>query len=252
MNGIKLSGVVIAFNEEKKIERCIRSLFMVCDEVVVLDSYSNDQTCDLAKAAGAHVVQHEFDGHIQQKNRALTYAKFPYILSLDADEELSETLVTSILKIKQHWLCDAYSMNRLNRYGSQWIRHGAWYPDKKIRLWKQDVGQWGGDNPHDKFIVNPSGKIGHLRGNLLHYTVNGLEELKTQTEKFSSIAAQAMNEKNMRISRGALLFKALFRFIKEYIVLMGFLDGKAGMNIAIMNTKYVWLKYSKLSKLAKK
>ncbi|MFM9943970.1 MAG: glycosyltransferase family 2 protein [Bacteroidia bacterium] len=249
MKEIKLSGVVITFNEEQKIARCIHSLLMVCDEVIILDSFSTDKTYQIAKELGAKVFEHKFDGHIQQKNRAITFSSSPYIISLDADEELSPELIESIIKVKQSWKFDAYSMNRLNNYGGQWIRHGAWYPDKKLRLWDSRLGAWGGENPHDKFILNNGSKISHLQGNLLHYTVNGLTDLKNQTEKFSTIAARAMFEKNKKIIFVQIFLKTLFRFIKEYFFLLGFMDGKAGLDIARMNAKYVWLKNIKLQKL---
>jgi glycosyltransferase involved in cell wall biosynthesis len=249
MKEIKLSGVVIAFNEEAKIERCIRSLQQVCDEVIILDSFSTDKTCEISRNLGAKVFQHKFDGHIQQKNRAITYASFPYVLSLDADEELSPELILSILTVKKDWQFDAYGMNRLNNYGGQWIRHGSWYPDKKLRLWQSDKGAWGGENPHDKFIMQPQASVGHLKGNLLHYTMNGCDDLKKQTDKFSAIAAKAMFERGKRISRIQIAIKTGFRFFKEYFLLLGFLDGKAGWQIATMNAYYVWLKYRRLQVL---
>lgn len=246
MNEVKLSGVVITFNEEQKIARCLRSLLQVCDEVVILDSFSTDSTCKIATELGAKVFQHPFDGHIQQKNRAITFASSPYILSLDADEELSSELITSIKKVKQNWQFEAYQMNRLNNYGGQWISHGAWYPDKKLRLWDSRHGNWGGENPHDKFILNADCKVGRLHGNILHYTMNGLEDLKNQTEKFSTIAAKAMFDKQKKTHGVQIVFKTIFRFIKEYVFLFGFMDGKAGLDIALMDAKYVWLKYHKL------
>ena len=252
MNEVKLSGVVITFNEEEKIARCIRSLLKVCDEVIILDSFSADTTCKIASDIGAKVFQNKFDGHIQQKNRAITFASSPFILSLDADEELSPELIESIKKVKNNWQYDAYRINRLNNYGGQWIRHGAWYPDKKFRLWDSRQGQWGGENPHDKFILNSGSKTAHLKGNLLHYTMDGWEDLKNQTEKFSTIAAKAMFEKNKKINSAQIWFKTVFRFIKEYFIQLGFMDGKAGFTIAKMDAKYVWLKYTKLQKLYKK
>lgn len=251
MNEVKLSGVVITFNEEEKIARCIRSLLQVCDEIVILDSFSTDKTCEIAYDMGAKVFKNKFDGHIQQKNRAITFASSPYILSLDADEELSPALIHSIKKAKQDWQYDAYGMNRLNNYGRQWILHGAWYPDKKLRLWDSRNGKWGGENPHDKFILNQGCKTFHLKGNLLHYTMNGFEDLKNQTEKFSSIAAKAMFEKQKKINTPQIILKTFFRFIKEYFFLLGFMDRKAGFDIARMDAKYVWLKYTKLQKLYK-
>ncbi len=249
MNEVKLSGIVITLNEQEKIARCIRSLWQVCDEVIILDSYSTDKTVEIASELGAKVFQHKFDGHIQQKNRAITYASSPYILSLDADEELSAELIESIKNVKQDWKYDAYSMNRLNNYGGQWIHHGAWYPDKKLRLWNCNKGEWGGENPHDKFILHAGMGIFHLSGNLLHFTMNGLEDLNNQTEKFSAIAAHSLFEKNKKISWIQILGKSVFRFIKEYFFLAGFMDGKAGFEIAMMDAKYVWLKYTKLKEL---
>jgi len=252
MNSVKLSGVIISFNEELKIERCIKSLLKVCDEVVVLDSFSNDRTCELAEKLGAKVFQHAFDGHIQQKNRAITYASSPYILSLDADEELSKELIDSILTVKKDWTSDIYSMNRLNNYGGQWIRHGAWYPDKKLRLWDSGKGSWGGDNPHDKFIPDEGCRIAHLKGDLLHYTMDGYDDLKRQSEKFAQISAMAMHQKAKKTGWLQIVFKTCFRFVKEYFLLLGFLDGKAGFEIARMNAYYVWLKYKQLIELSKK
>jgi len=252
MNNTKLSGVVITFNEEAKIERCLNSLWHVCDEVVVLDSFSTDATCDIARRLNCKVVQHAFDGHIQQKNRAITLASNPFIISLDADEELSTELIESIIKVKADKQFDGYVMNRLNNYGGQWIRHGAWYPDRKLRLWDSTKGYWGGENPHDKFIMMDGSKIGSLRGNLLHYTMNGLSDLISQTNKFSDIAATAMFLKNKKIGGIQKIFKVVFRFVKEYVFLLGFLDGKAGFDIARTNAHYVWLKYTRLNALHKK
>jgi len=251
MKEIKLSGVVIAFNEEAKIERCIRSLQKVCDEVVILDSFSTDNTCKISENLGAKIFQHKFDGHIEQKNRAITYASYTHVLSLDADEELSSELILSILSAKKDWQFDAYGMNRLNNFGGKWIRHGSWYPDKKLRLWKSDKGSWGGENPHDKFIMQPQSRVAHLKGNLLHYTMNGYEDLKSQTDKFSSIASKAMFERGKRVSSLQIVIKTGFRFLKEYFLLLGFLDGKAGWQIASMNATYVWLKYRRLQALRK-
>jgi len=249
MNEVKLSGVVISFNEEAKIARCLNSLAQVCDEVLLLDSFSTDNTCKIAQNLGVKVFQHKFNGHIEQKNLAITYTSNPYILSLDADEELNEQLIKSILKVKKSWNYDAYSINRLNNYGGKWIKHGAWYPDKKLRLWDSRKGKWGGENPHDKFILTADSTIKHLKGNLLHYTMNGYEDLVQQTEKFSNIAAEAMFVKNRKINSVQIFGKAIYRFIKEYLLFAGFLDGTAGLQIAWMDAVYVWKKYTKLNQL---
>lgn len=247
MNKISLTGVVITYNEESKIERCINSLKKVCDEIVVLDSFSNDKTCEIAENCGAKVFQHKFDGHIQQKNRAITYASTKFILSLDADEELSNELIYSINKVKNNFKNDGYTMNRLNNYGGKWIKHGAWYPDKKLRLWDSSKGKWGGKNPHDKFEMDYNCNIAHLNGNILHYTMNGFDDLKNQTKKFAEIAAKSLFEDGKKFNYFQIVFKTIFRFFKEYILFFGILDGKAGFQISIMNSYYVWLKYTKLN-----
>ena len=150
---VKISAVIITQNEERNIGRCIDSIVSVADEIVVIDSYSTDRTCDIALEKGARVVKHPFKSHIDQKNYAITQASYDVVLSLDADEYLSEELTKSILGVKESWPFEAYRMNRLSNYGGKWIRHGNWYPDQKIRLWNKRKGLWGGENPHDKVVL---------------------------------------------------------------------------------------------------
>jgi glycosyltransferase involved in cell wall biosynthesis len=148
---VPLSVVIITRNEEANIGRCLNSVKEIADEIVILDSFSTDRTCAIAEEMGARVFQQEFAGHIQQKNEALKFARFPHILSLDADEVPDEELKKEIQNVKANFSFDGYSFNRLTNYGGQWIRHGGWYPDKKLRLWDSRKGHWGGTNPHDRF-----------------------------------------------------------------------------------------------------
>jgi glycosyltransferase involved in cell wall biosynthesis len=141
---VKISVVIITYNEEKNIARCIDSVMSVADEIVVIDSFSKDRTKELCLAKGVLFFEHAFRNHIDQKNYAVTKASHQYILSLDADEYLSPELIKSLQEVKKTWPCDAYRMNRLSSYGTRWIKHGSWYPDRKIRLWNRDVGVWGG------------------------------------------------------------------------------------------------------------
>src|SRR6187551_311049 len=134
-NPIQLSVVIITFNEERNIARCLDSVREIADDVVVVDSFSTDKTEAICREKGARFVQHKFEGHIEQKNYAVTQAKFPYILSLDADEAPDEKLIASIKKVKADWIADGYSMNRLTNYCGKWIHHCGWYPDVKLRLW---------------------------------------------------------------------------------------------------------------------
>ncbi len=248
----KISAVIITYNEEKNIERCLQSLVEVADEIVVLDSYSTDQTEQICKRYLVNFVQHKFDGHIEQKNRAVSLATNNYVLSLDADEFLDEKLKKSILAEKNNFSHEAYSFNRLNYYCQKPIKHGVWYPDKKIRLWKKTKGKWGGINPHDSVILDNSVKVKHLIGNLNHFSYNTIDEHIKQTNKFTTIAANVLFEKGKKASILKIWGKTFFSFFKNFVLKLAFLDGFYGLVIAHTNTYATFLKYSKLRHLTKK
>ena len=151
---IKLSAVIITYNEEEHLEKCLNSLIDVADEIIVVDSFSTDKTKEICIAKGARFVEHKFDGHIEQKNYAISQAKNQYVLSLDADEALTEALKIEVKNIINNWEYDAYVFNRLTNYCGTWIKHSGWYPDKKLRLWDVTKGKWGGENPHDMVIMD--------------------------------------------------------------------------------------------------
>ena len=247
-----ISGVIITFNEEKNIERCINSLLPVVDEVLVVDSFSQDQTVAIAKKLGAVVIEQEFLGHIQQKNFAKNKASHQWILSLDADECLSRELEESILGIKpiiNNY--DAYHFNRFTNYCGTWIRHCGWYPDVKLRLFQKHLGAWGGRNPHDRFIVPDPSRVLHLKGDLLHYSFYKIEEHLSQIEKFAAIGAQAYYEKGIRANTLNLIINPAFKFIRNYILKLGLLDGRAGWRICTLSAYATYLKYSKLKNIQK-
>ncbi len=244
-----ISVVIITFNEEKNIERCIQSVKLIADDIVVVDSNSTDNTCKLASTIGARVITHAFEGHIEQKNWAITQAKYPHILSLDADEQLSEILIQSILTVKNNFEADGYSMNRLNYYCGQWIKHGGWYPDTKLRLWDSRLGKWDGINPHDKYELNANCIQKKLSGDLLHYTYFTREQHIKQIEYFTSIAANAYKAKGKKSSYFKMYFNSTVKFVKDYFLKIGFLDGKAGFEIALNSAYATFLKYKKLKAL---
>ena len=156
---IQLSVVIITFNEEKNIARCLASVASVADEIVVVDSFSTDKTKQICIEKGVRFIEHQFDGHIEQKNWAITQAKNQYVLSLDADEALTDELASEISKVKNNWQYDGYSFNRLTNFCGAWIKHGGWYPDKKLRLWVTKKGKWGGIHTHDNVIMQEGGNI---------------------------------------------------------------------------------------------
>lgn len=247
---IRLSVIIITFNEEKNIERCLLSVKEVADEIVVLDSFSKDSTPAICAKHGVKFYQHAFDGHIQQKNRAITHASYPHVLSLDADEALDEDLKASILAVKKDFKKEGYYMNRLTNYCGHWVRHCGWYPDKKLRLWDSSKGHWTGVNPHDKYeLFAGDTQAGHLKGNILHYSYYTLQDHYKQVDYFTNIAARAYHESGKKAPFYKLLVNPVAKFVDHYLLKLGFLDGKAGYRISKISAYATWLKYKKIRTL---
>lgn len=246
-----ISVVIISFNEEKNIERCLDSVKEIADDIVVLDSFSTDTTEAICLSKGARFVQHIFDGHIEQKNKAITYAKYPYILSLDADEALDERLVESIKLVKNNWEKDGYTMNRLTNYCGKWVKHCGWYPDTKLRLWDSSKGKWTGTNPHDEYTLENGSKIGHLKGNILHYSYYSLEDHDKQIAYFTDIASKAHFKQGKKSTIFQIIFSPIVKFIQSYILKLGFLDGYYGFVICRKSAYASYLKYKKINLLEK-
>ena len=248
----KISAVIITLNEGKNIGRCIDSLQKVANDIVVVDSFSTDNTKEICLAKNVRFVEHKFEGHIEQKNYAISQAIYPFVLSLDADEALSAVLEKSILEIKDNPHYDGYAMNRLTNYCGHWIRHCGWYPDTKLRLWDSTKGKWGGVNPHDKYIMVKGARILHLKGDLKHYSFYTREQHLKQIEKFSAIAARALFEKNKKSNILKLVLNPIASFIKTYILNLGFLDGADGFFISRQSAYANYLKYKMLKELNRK
>jgi glycosyltransferase involved in cell wall biosynthesis len=246
----KLTVSIITFNEEKNIDRCLQSVKPVADEIIVVDSLSTDKTKEICLSHNVTFIEQPFLGYIQQKNFALSCASNQYALGMDADEWLSEELVKSILEEKEKdFPYDGYTMNRFNFYCGQWIKHGTYYPDRKLRLLDLKKGEWGGQNPHDKIMMIEGARIQKLKGDLLHYTYQSYGQHIQQMEKFSSIAAKALFDKNKKPSYRKLIINPAWAFIHGYIIKLGFLDGKAGFRIARFTALQSYLKYKKLIQL---
>lgn len=248
---INLSAVVITYNEEKNIDRCLSSLKDVADEIVVVDSFSTDNTKSICESHGVKFIEHKFDGHIEQKNWAITQAKHQYVLSLDADEALTRELKESILEVKNNWTADGYHFNRLTYYCGHWVRHCGWYPDKKLRLWDTTKGNWGGVNPHDTFIMKNGASTKHIKGDLLHYSYYSINQHIQQVNYFTDIAAKAYHKKGKKSNIFLILFSPWLKFIKSYFIKLGFLDGFYGLIISIISSHETFLKYVKLKVLQK-
>ncbi|MBJ7428906.1 MAG: glycosyltransferase family 2 protein, partial [Bacteroidia bacterium] len=226
---MNLSVAIITHNESQNIERCINSVKAIADDIVVIDSYSTDNTAELAKELGARVILQKFLGHIEQKNFAISKAQYPFILSLDADEAIDEKLKQEIITLKNsNKIADGYIINRHNNYCGQWINHGAWKSDLKLRLWDSRKGKWGGMNPHDKFEMDANTKITLLEGKILHWSYISVAQHESKVDYFSTIAAMAYHAKGKKSSVFKIVFSPLFRFLRDYIFKLGFLDGKYG------------------------
>jgi glycosyltransferase involved in cell wall biosynthesis len=241
----KLSVVIITFNEERNIGRCLESVKDVADEIVVVDSVSTDKTKSICLGYGVKFIEHLFEGHIKQKNFAISQATYPHQLSLDADEALSEELISEITKVKENWNRNGYRMNRLSNYCGKWIKHSGWYPDTKLRLYDSRKGKWTGMDPHDKFELENNSSIGMLSGNILHYTYYTIEEHILQANKFSTIAANELVSNGKRIWFFKVVLNPIAKFIRNYFLHLGFLDGFYGFLICQITANETFLKYIK-------
>ncbi len=240
---MKISATIITFNEERNIARVIESL-RCCDEILVLDSGSNDRTVEIATKHGARVEEASWHGYAAQKNIAAELASNDWILSLDADESLSEALEAEIWHIKKTGpKCDGYTVPRLAQYLGKWILHSGWYPDRKVRLFNRKKAHWVGDFVHESVKVD--GHVGRLESNLLHFTCDSLSEHLRSMDAYTTLAAQELV--TMRKDAGIiqLLFDPPWTFVRTYFLKLGFLDGVEGLTIAYMAGLYNFVKYSK-------
>jgi glycosyltransferase involved in cell wall biosynthesis len=240
---MKISATIITFNEERNLPRAIESL-RCCDEIVVVDSGSIDRTVEVAEKLGARVIETPWRGYAGQKNFASESASHDWVLSLDADEALSEALESEIWQIKRNGpRHDAYTMPRLAQYLGRWIFHSGWYPDRKVRLFDRRRAKWVGDFVHES--VKVEGSVGHLHANLLHFTCNSLSEHLKSMDSYTTLAAEQLIAEGRATPWTRLVFDPPWTFFQTYVVKRGFLDGTEGLAIAHMAALYNFLKYAK-------
>lgn len=239
-----LSAVIITFNEARNIGRCLDALVGVADEVVVVDSFSTDETEAICRAKGARFIQHAFEGYGQQKNFAADQAGYDYVLALDADEALSPELADAIRSVKAaDWPAAAFTMNRLTNYCGQWIHHSGWYPDRKIRLYDRRQARWTMPAVHEKIALQPGARIAHLNGDLLHYSYYSVSEHWKRARKYAALAAAAGKASGRRPGWLRLVFSPAAKFFRNYVLRAGFLDGKAGFTICRIAALETYWKY---------
>ena len=240
---MKITATIITLNEERNIARAVESL-RCADEILIVDSGSVDRTVELAQNLGVRVLEAGWRGYAGQKNLATDQAEHDWILSLDADEALSEALEAEIWNLKKAGPSfDGYTMPRLARYLGRWIYHSGWYPDRKVRLYDRRRAKWVGDFVHESVEVD--GRLGHLQGNLLHFTCESLSEHVKTLDRYTTLAAQELVARKVNVPLTKLIVDPAWTFVKSYFLQGGFMDGPEGLTIAQMAAFYVFLKYSK-------
>ncbi|XZF12890.1 glycosyltransferase family 2 protein [Chitinophagaceae bacterium MMS25-I14] len=244
---IQISAIIITYNEERNIARCIESLQGVADEIIVVDSYSKDNTVAIAQKEGARVVQHPFNGYGEQKSFANSQASYNWVLNLDADEALSPELKKSILDIKEQPDADAYDLNILTYYCGKWIRHCGWYPNPKLRFWDKTKGYMKEDKVHEGWhLDNPEGKIRLLPGDVLHYSYYTISDHLKKIEQYSEIGARFDVERGKKCSFLKLVFAPKWEFLALFLLRGGVLDGYYGYLLCRNSAYASFVKYQKI------
>lgn len=246
---VKISAVIITLNEEMNIERCIRSLLPLVDEIIIWDALSTDRTKEISEGLGAIVYQQAWEGYSVSKNKANQKTTGDFILSIDADEELSPELLKNLIRIKPTLKDDAYVFTRINNYCGTWIRHSGWYPEYKVRLFKKGDAEWVGEI-HEQLEFQKKPEFLIVMGDLLHYSILSVEHHVQKIFLYSKLTAQKDFHNGVRPSvvfHGVL--KPLFHFFKNFLLQRGFLDGYKGFVIATMASFERFLRYVKLKEL---
>jgi cellulose synthase/poly-beta-1,6-N-acetylglucosamine synthase-like glycosyltransferase len=242
-----LTAILISYNEELDLPRALTSLAGIADEIILVDSGSTDQTCQIAKTFGGRVYPRPLDSFAEQKNYAASLSSNDWILSIDCDHELSPELRDSMLAWKKEIPDkDGYEINQLTNFLGGWIRHSGWYPDYKLLLFRRDQGKFV-SALHERVVV--PGPIGRLRGHLLHYTVRTLTEHNAKLDVMSTMAAEDMLSRGRTSWRPAMIFASPWTILQRLVFQLGILDGRRGWLIAWLSAKYIYVKYRKLGRL---
>mgnify|MGYP006166918085 CR=1 FL=1 len=248
---IQLTAVIITFNEEKNIEKCLASLQGVADEIVVVDSFSTDKTKEICSKYKVNFHQQKWLGYSEQKNLGNQLAANKLIFSIDADEVLSDELKVSINKVKETAARGVvYKLNRRNNYCGKWIKHCGWYPDAKVRLWFKDDAKWEGDI-HEEVVYSNEFEAQQLKGDLLHYSFYTIHQHIAQVNTFTEIAAREALAKGKKSNVITIIGKSFWKFIHSYFIKLGILDGYYGFVICSISSFSTFSKYAKTKQFHK-
>ncbi len=239
-----LSATVICQDEAEKIRGCLESL-RFCDEIVVVDSGSTDGTLDICRELADQIIERAWPGYVAQQNYARNQARGEWVLSIDADERVTPELAREIgLALEGAPEVDGFRVTRHVHYLGRWIDHSGWYPEPRLRLFRRDRGRWEGVDPH--YDVEVDGRVGDLRGEIVHYTYDDMEDHVRTLNRFSSILAREHGARGRKFSWGDLLLRPPLEFLKKYVLKRGFRDGAPGFFVAVLSAFYVFLKVAKL------
>jgi len=244
MNNIKISAVIITLNEEKNIQKCIDSVKSVVDEIVIVDSFSKDKTEEICRNNGVVFLQNAWEGYGKQKNWGNQQATHDYILSIDADERLSDGLKEAILNIKKNWQYDVYSVNRLTCFNGRKLKY-CLYPDRQLRLFDRRKTKWTESKVHEKIIIDKNIKLKHTKKDILHFSNQNIHVLIDTLNEYSTLSIQNNVKLNIKLIYFKLFFNPTFAFIKSYFFKLGFLDGVFGLITCVNMAYYRFLKYAK-------
>ncbi len=251
---MQISAVIITFNEEENIASCIESIEEVCDEIIIVDSLSTDKTLELANQyPKVRTFSQKWLGYIEQKNYANSLTSYNTILSIDADELLSEKLKESIKEIKElgEDCFKVYEVSRLTNYCGSWIKHCGWYPDKKIRIFDKRSVKWQGELVHETLFLPENTQIIPLKGDLLHYSYKSSTDHIERINKYSCLTAKEAFNRGKKSSIFDIWFRPKWRFFRDFIIKRGFLDGYAGYQVCKMSAYITFAKYIKLREYVK-
>lgn len=246
---MKISVTIITLNEERNIERCILSVQDVADEIIVLDSFSTDQTKAICEQYNVRFEERKWEGYTNAKNYLNSLAQFDYILSLDADEALDDELKNEILILKPLNEPEIYSVNRLTNYCGKWIKHSGWYPDIKVRLFPKNGSYWSGEFVHEELVFPANIPVKQLNGHLEHYSYYSFKDHRERADKYSTLTAMKMYKQGKKASIFKPFLSGIMRFVKMYFIQKGFLDGKMGFKIAQISCQSNVFKYKELRRL---
>ncbi len=246
-----ISVVIITFNEQDRLEPTLKGVADIASEIIVVDSYSTDDTIKIAKKYTKNVFQRKWTNYSDQKNFANSKVSFPWILSLDADERLSPELHEELLQLKdKEPESIGFSMPRQVFYLGRWIKHTVWYPDRKLRLFQKDKAFWEGEFIHERLVIE--GEVKKLKGALLHFTYRNIHDHLDQINVFSDLAAQKLYVKQKKCGWARLVLLPIIGFIKSYYLKAGILDGFAGFVVSVLHGYSIFLRYAKLREIWKK